>query len=334
MIYYTWYAVIFDEVFPFSWHLDYDVALLIFVIIHVAIGSKFFLTRKKIKHWKSDTLIVLLSSTLIIIVISFNIPPAPLPYNVKIGGFRYNFNSEIYNTTRPDLFKNGSFSVFDVLLHLESIDKINLTYHFNASMDTYMIDSLNGQQDWWYYVHYSGGYEKELNAIRMDHYPWKPRAFLELYKEDPTYINHVYSTFEEEVSRLSNNIGVVVIPVVTINSDTFNLEFYDITVTPHNLRNDTFQVGVITALDIIMSLGDSGYITYELEWIESLRGASYIHSYFVDQINSDKTVGRCGFLYEVGDDDFKYPGENYIFLSSDERIITSPEYLRFFYDCL
>ena len=334
LIYYNWYAVIFDDVFPFGWHLDFDVVLLIFVIIHVAIGSKFFLTRKKIRHWKFDTLIVLLSSTLIITVISLNIPPLPLPYNVKIAGYTYNFNAKIDNTTRPDLFQNGSFSVFDVLVHLDSIGEINLTYHFNASMDTYVIDSLFEQQDWWYYVHYSGGYEGEINAVRMDHYPWKPGTFIAFHKQDPSYINQVYSTFEEEVSRLSNNSGNVIIPVVAINSDTFDLEFYNITVTPHNMRTDTFQIGVITALDIIMSLGHLGHITYELEWIESLRGASYIHSYFVDQINADKTVGRCGFLYEVGDNDFKSPGPNYIFLSSDERIITSPEYLRFFWDCL
>ena len=338
LIYYNWYARIFDDIFPFGWHLDLDVALLIFVIMHVAIGSKFFLTRKKIKHWKFDTLIVLLSSTLIITVISLNLPPVPPPYNVKIGNSKFNFDPNAINTTTrpdlPDLFQNGSFSAFDVLVHLESIGKINLSYHFNNSMDTHVIDSLNGQQDWWYHIYYSGGFDNELNAVRMDHYPWKPGTMINFYREDPSYISQVYSTFEEEVTRLANNGGIVIIPVVTINSETFNLEFYNITVTPHNLRDDTLQIGVITALDVIMTLGDLGYITYELEWITSLRGASYVHSYFVDQINSDKTVGRCGFLYEVGDNDFKSPGINYIYLSSDERILTSPEYLMFFWGCL
>ncbi|MHA2283485.1 MAG: hypothetical protein ACXAC5_21805 [Promethearchaeota archaeon] len=335
LIYYNWYAVFFDDVFPFGWHLDFDVVLLIFVIIHVAIGSKFFLTRKKIKHWKFDTLIVLLSSTLIITVISINLPLTIPSYGVKIGNARYNFNpSAINTTTRPDLFQNGSFSAFDVLVHLDSVGKINLTYHFNNSMDTHVIDSLNGQQNWWYHIYYSGGSDYELNAVRMDHYPWKPTTTINVYREDPSYISHVYSTFEEEVTRLANNSGNVIIPVVTIISETFNFEFYDITVSPHNLRNDTLQSGVITGIDVIMTLGDLGYITYKLEWITSFRGASYVHSYFVDQINSDKTVGRCGFLYDVGDNDFKDNAINYIFLASDERILTSPEYLRFFYGCL
>jgi len=336
LIYYNWYAVIFDDVFPFSWHLDFDVFLLIFVIMHVALGSKFFLTRKKIKHWKFDALIVLISSTLIITVISVNLPP-PIPsYKIQIGNTRYNFNpSEINTTLRPDLFQNGSFSAFDVLVHLDFIGKINLTYHFNNSMDTHVIDSINnGTQDWWYYIYYSGGYDNEKNAVRMDHYPWKPTTMIRLYNEDPAYISHVYSTFEEEVTRLANNNGTVIIPVVTIDSETFNLEFYNVTVTAHNLRNDTLQTGVITALDIIMSLGDSGNITYVLEWIWAMGRASYVHSYFVDQINSDKASGRCGFLYDVGDNDFKNAGPNFIFLSSDERILTSPEYLRFSWGCL
>jgi hypothetical protein len=334
LIFYTWYARFFDDFFSLDWHLDFDVALLIFGIMHITVGAKFFLTRKKIKHWKFDLLIGLLSSTLIITVIALNLPPVPLPYNTKIGNNRYNLIPSGVNTTRPDLFQNGSFSVFDVLVHLESNGEINLTYHFNTSMDTHVIDSLNGEQDWWYHVRYSGGFDNEINAVRMDHYPWKVGTFITFYKENPSYIGQVYSTFEEEVTRLANNNGTIIIPVVIIEGETFNSTFYSVTVTPHNLRTDFLKIGVITALDIIMSLGDLGSITYELEWIESLRGAYYVRSYFVDRINADETVGRCGFLYEIGDNEFKYPGPNYIFLSSDERILTSPEYLRFFWDCL
>jgi len=168
----------------------------------------------------------------------------------------------------------------------------------------------------------------------MDFYPWKPETTLILYLIDPTYTDDIYSTFQEEVSNLAANNGTVIVPVVTIDSRTFNQEFYNITVIAYNLRNDTFQNGVITAMDIIMSLSDLGHITYELNWYESFRGAYYVHSYFVEKINADETAGRCGFLYEVGDNDFKYPGANYIFLASDERAIISPEYLRFFWDCL
>ena len=41
-------------------------------------------------------------------------------------------------------------------------------------------------------------------------------------------------------------------------------QFKNIEITPHNLRNDTLQEGVITAMDVIMTLGDLGLISYGL----------------------------------------------------------------------
>jgi hypothetical protein len=333
LIYYQWFAEIFGDFFLFSWHLDYDLILSIFVIIHVVIGTKFFFTRKKIKHWSAGVLTVMLGSALVISVITINIPPGLAPFQVRVGNDKYNFDPDEVSSVRPDLFQNGSFSLFDVLVHLNSTGKLNITYHFNATMDTYVIDSLNGVTNYWYYGYYSGGYG-ERNAVRMDHFPWKPGTVFVMYEEDPSYVNHVYSTFEEEALRLASNNGSIVIPTVTINGSSFDLKFYNITVTAHDIRNDVFQNGTITAIDVIMTLGDLGYITYELRWFVGLPSAGYIHTYFVQKINSDETVGRCGFVYDVGDTDFMFPGPNYIYMGADTRILTSPEYLRFFWDCL
>jgi len=59
---------------------------------------------------------------------------------------------------------------------------------------------------------------------------------------------------------------------------------------------------------------------------ESFRGASYVHSYFVSKINTDEAVGRCGYLFDVSD--------SFTWLSADERIITSPESINFYWGCL
>jgi hypothetical protein len=147
-----------------------------------------------------------------------------------------------------------------------------------------------------------------------------------MYHESESYINAAFSLFTEEVSRYAFNNNTIIIPRVYISGDSFSEEFYNVTVIPHNLRNETFQNDVITAMDVIMTLGDLGNITYELTWHESFRGASYVHSYFVSKINTDEAVGRCGYLYEISD--------SYIFLSADEQILTSPESVRFFWGCL
>jgi hypothetical protein len=334
MIYYEWFALIFGDFILFRFHIDYDIILLIFVIIHVGIGLKFYLTRKKIKHVGFDILIVasILSLTFTVIYVN-DIPDLP-PFQVRIGDETYKFEPEKVGTVRPDLFLNGtSFSIFDVLVYLNSTREINLTCHYNVTMDTFVIDSLNNETNWWYVAYYTGG-SAETNVFRIDHFPWKTGTRMILYQEDPSYINHVYSTFEDEVTRLADNNGTVIIPRVTINGRTFNLEFYNVVTTPHNMRDDIFQNNTITALDVIMSLGDLGNITYELSWYDVLGSAGYVHNYFVSKINTDETVGRCGFVYDIGDEDFKYPGPNYIYLAADARIITSPEYLRFFWDCL
>ncbi len=268
-----------------------------------------------------------------ITLLYLNYPPELAPPRVTIGRHTYKFDPIEIGTIRPDLFQNGSFSIFDILVYLDSTGKIHLTSHFDATMNTYIIDSLNGENNWWHHVYYDGG-NVEPNAVRLDHYPWKTGTTIILYQESISYINHVYSTFKEEITRLMSNNGTVIIPTISINGSSFNVEFYNVTVTPHNMRNDTLQFGVITALDVIMTLGDLGDITYELEFIKTLTGVKYIHDYWVTKINTDEIIGRCGFVNEQGDLDFKYPGPNYIYMTSDVRILNSPEYVSFFWKCL
>ena len=148
------------------------------------------------------------------------------------------------------------------------------------------------------------------------------------YHESESYIDDVYSLFEEEVARFAYNNNSIIIPTIKIIGLTFSVEFYNLTVVPHNMRNQTFKNDVITALDVIMTLGEPPLenITYELTWHESFRGAFYVRSYFVSKINTDETTGRCGFLYDVSD--------SFDWLSADERILTSPESVSFYWGCL
>jgi len=193
-------------------------------------------------------------------------------------------------------------------------------------MDTYVIDSINGNTDnWWYHIYYSGGH-LEKNVVRMDHYPWKHGAQIILYHETESYINIAFSLFTEEVSRYTFNNNSIIIPIVNIAGHSFNVIFYNLTVIPYSLRSETFKNGVITAMDVIMTLGDLGFITYELKYVGRMGSSSYVHSYFVDKINSDEATGRCGFVYDVS--------KSFIFLSADERILTSPESVNFYWGCL
>jgi hypothetical protein len=105
-------------------------------------------------------------------------------------------------------------------------------------------------------------------------------------------------------------------------------------VTAHNLRDDLFQEGVITAIDVIMSMGDQGLIDYDIQWFESIGTAEIVRNYFVQRIDEDAAAGRCGFVFDSGSHHFFGFRGNHIHLPSDARVITAPEYVRYFWICI
>ena len=148
------------------------------------------------------------------------------------------------------------------------------------------------------------------------------------------YKNRESGEWQEETLRKENNDGKIIIPEVKIYGKTFSKEFTDVEVTAHNLRDDVFQQGVITAIDVILSLADQGELTYELNWYDSIGQASVVRSYWVDTIDNDTAEGYCGFVYESGSNNYIGVDGNHIHLPSDTRILNSPEYLAYFWICL
>ncbi|MBU7004978.1 MAG: hypothetical protein HXS50_05385, partial [Theionarchaea archaeon] len=236
-------------------------------------------------------------------------------------------------TIRPDIFRPGFFSVFDVLVHLHREGKITLEYHFDESMNTNVIDRIDGEPNWWYQIYFSGGWP-ENNVFRSDHYPWKDGATLRVSKMDPAKIEAIYQTWREEIKRLRSVGGKVIIPNVLIQSRSFHMEFRNVEVTAHNMRKDIFQDGVITALDVIMSLGDQKKLSYDLKWYEAIGRADIVKDYWIENIDSDKAFGGCGYVYETGSLKYRRFTGNHIHLPTGSRPLNSPEYVELFWICL
>jgi hypothetical protein len=220
--------------------------------------------------------------------------------------------------------------MFDVLVYLDNQGLVDMDYHFARDMNTYVIDRLNGFDFWWYQVKYSGGWA-ENNHFRMDHYPWKDGTSLWVFPFDELTLTLYYSKFREEVSTRDENGGSIIIPEVRILGETVFKEYQNLEVTAHNLRSDVFQIGTITAIDAILTLGDLGEITYELKWYESIGSATIVKSYWVEAIDKDMAHGRCGWVYESG---YKDVRGNHIHLPSDTRVLNSPEYILYFWICI
>ena len=186
--------------------------------------------------------------------------PATAPTMIgsaSVGGEVFTFNPVDVETLRPDVFNPGFFSMFDILAYLGEEGQVDLEYHFEDSMNTYVIDSLNQKTSWWYSAYYDGGLP-EYNPFRMEHYPWKDKAALSFFTVDPAELEPIYAKFRADTSRSRDATGTFVVPKVYLRGPTVVKEFTNVEVTPHNLRNDMFRENVTTAIDVKLSLGDKG----------------------------------------------------------------------------
>jgi hypothetical protein len=250
----------------------------------------------------------------------------------RIGTFP--FQAGRVDTVRPDIFRPGHFSLFDILVHLSEKGDVALDYHFDEALDTHVIDAIDGRSGWWYNAHYSAGWF-EPNVFRMDVYPYKNNMRIRVDSEGESRLAAIYRSFRDEVQRLSDNGGQVVIPSLVIRAPGGRVAFEDVVVTPHNVRSDVLQPGVVTALDAIISLAEQGQISnLALTWYERIAGAQPVDNYWVERINEDAAVGGCGFVYETGPRDFAGFSGTHVHIPSDVRVTLSPEYALWFWICL
>ncbi len=243
------------------------------------------------------------------------------------------FDPTQVRSKRPELFQEGHFSLFDVLVHLHQKGHFTMEYHFDESLNTYVIDALNGSGHWWYSAYYDGGWP-ERSVFRMDHYPYKDAMVIQFRTTSPEFLAEVYQTYRDEVKRRQQSGGRVVIPTVELRGRTFTKRFDNVEVIAHNLRNDVFVEGTVTAIDVILTLGAAGLITYELQWYDSIGTADIVRSYWVNGINGDSSEGRFGFVYEAGSPSYRFFRGNHNHIPSDIRVINAPEYLEYFWICI
>jgi hypothetical protein len=249
-----------------------------------------------------------------------------------VGTFK--FEAGEVQTVRPDLFQEGHFSLFDILVHLKERGDIQLDYHYDESAATHVIDRLDGDSKWWYEAHYSNGWY-EANVWRMDAYPYKNDSSIRLRVADEDRLSAIHRTFQEEVERLARNGGQVILPELMVQSPAGEWTYKEIQVTPHDVRTDVLRPGLVTALDVLISLKEQGQVdALELTWYERIGQADPVDSYWVSRFNSAVAQGGCGFVYEIGPRQFPRFRGAHIHIPSDVRVLVSPEYALWFWLCL
>ncbi len=246
----------------------------------------------------------------------------------------FSFDPLEVETLRPDIFSPGHFSIFDVVAHLADREWFTMTHHYNSRLDTHVIDELDGRMNWWYRAYYPGGWP-EINAFRMDMFPYKDGTTIKLSTHTEEYVGRIYNSFAEEILRKSINVGRVVIPEVRIGTTVHT----NVPVSAHNVRPDVLQPGTITALDVLLSLADQGKIDrMKLTWYPSIGEADPVDSLFVEQIDAGDGVydleaspelGK--WVYETGSRDFGGFQGSHIQIPPDVRVIVSPEYMTWYW---
>ncbi|MDD5264287.1 MAG: hypothetical protein PHU43_05550 [Candidatus Bipolaricaulis sp.] len=258
-----------------------------------------------------------------------------------VGTFTY--DPATLKTVRPDVFAEGRFSAFDALAALATAGSVDVQYAYDESLATYVIRSINGLTGWWYDVRLPGG-AFERTALRMDMYPLKDGAEVYLYLEDPARLAAIESSFREEVALREAHGGRTIIPGVTIKGPRSTVTFRDVVATSHNVRPDVFRPGAITALDVLLSLGDQGLIAgLELAWHAMVDDVPSVNHYMVDWISLPDVLGErnssCGYMDEAATEGlrgFLTPHSHAttrIHLSSDLELLVSPEYVEWQWLC-
>ena len=179
---------------------------------------------------------------------------------------------------------------------------------------------------------YDGGFF-EQNALRMDYCPVKEKTWIRFVRVSRDYLEKRYQAFKREVNRYLVNGNKTVIPIVVVKGRSFKKVFHNVTVWPHRLRSDMFNRNAVTGIDVILSLADQRLLNVTIEWFENI-GSVVVRGYFVTSINGDDMYGRCGFLYELGEPEFRGRKGNMVHLTSDIRVILCPYYVEWRWRCL
>lgn len=260
---------------------------------------------------------------------------ASQPGLIQIEGLgEFTFNPLEVETTRPDIFREGHFSVFDVVAHLGNRGWFSLRYHYDERLATHVIDDLNGQTNWWYRTQCAGGWP-EINASRMDLSPYWDGMLITLQTQPEEYMGRIYNSFAEELLRKSVNLGRIVIPEIRIGT----VIYHNIPVSAHDFRDDVLQPGIVTALDVLLSLADQGKIDrLKLTWYYEIDCAEPADSFRVEQISdgdgiydAEASAETGGWVYETGAREFSGFRGSHIHIPADVRIIVSPEYMTWYW---
>jgi hypothetical protein len=290
------------------------------------------------------------------------VPTATQGSGVIIRGMQYPFDQTTLDmrTLRTDIFAPGYFSLFDVLLAVAKREGVQIAYHWDEDCQTHFIDSVDGVAgDFWYGFSYDAGSgtQAELNnrrQIRWDELLWQPGSWITVRMGED--LAGLKAEFTEEIARERQSGHIVPQVNISVNpSDyqgnpaesnriTVTKNFRDVRVTPHGLREAgrdslhrmPFQPGVVTAIDLLLSLQDQGQLDMVGTAFFTHIAGKVMDSYRVRGLGFPgaglaHASGRQGFVYTTGNGTVQRLANNADgkqHVHSDIHVIHAPDFAR------
>ncbi|MBE0643060.1 MAG: T9SS type A sorting domain-containing protein [Bacteroidetes bacterium] len=288
--------------------------------------------------------------------------PATQGSGVIIRGKQYAFDQTSLDmrALRTDIFAPGYFSLFDVLLAVARREGVRIAYHWDEDCQTHFIDTVDGVAgDFWYGFSYDAGSgtQNELNnrrQIRWDELLWQPGSWITLRMGED--VAGLKAEFAEEIAR-ERQFGHIVPQVqISVNPSDFHgnppesnritvtKNFRDVLVTPHGLREAgrdslhrmPFQPGVVTAIDLLLSLQDQGQLdmvgtAYFTHLAGKVMDSYRVRSLGYPGVGLAHASGRQGFVYTTGNGTAQRLANNADgkqHVHSDIHVIHAPDFAR------
>jgi hypothetical protein len=286
--------------------------------------------------------------------------PLPQSSQVEIGGQVYPFDPDQYTITavRPDVFAPGYYSMFDVILAVAQRYGIAVEFYYDTTHATHFITKLNDVSgDYWYHFSYDagGGNGREIQykrANRWDEALWRPGVWIQVVEGED--LEAIKTEYTEEFFRERDSAHVIPNVRFSVNPTdyqgnppgsgrvTITRDFLNVQVTPHNLRavgtlspvSKPFQPGVVTSLDIPLSLADQGLLDTAMAVFYTHFAGNYIDSYYLvglgfPGVGMGHSSGRHGFVYVTENGSYNQlpnGADPKLHMTSDINVIHAPDF--------
>lgn len=244
-------------------------------------------------------------------------------------------------TARPDIFTKGNYSAFDIMRYVvatrddfrfESVikpeDSKYDTFEYVVSWDENQdgkFDESDGEYynspDWYYANSQHIGHSLDMPSrfgeryyLRSDQFWVQTGTLLRFQPFNSAMTGRRKLSWEKEQQFLADNNGKYIVPKITIVDKDLvpHTILENLEVKAHNLRNDIFQEGVITFMDVFLSAAEQGY-DFELSWWPIMSSGAIVKNFQL----SKNPLGVYG-SFEGYDsrfawpefNDFQWPGYN------------------------